>query len=213
MFTGLIQLLGRHAGLARSAGGWRLNVAHPPWPEPLAIGESVAVQGVCLTVHPASPTRFEADLLDETLDRTAFRNLAVGAALNLERALRPMDRLGGHFVTGHVDETGRMLAVESRGRDQVVRVGCSARFARLTVLKGSVALDGVSLTVSGLADDAFEVNLIPHTWAATSLHERHAGDAVHLESDLLGKHVARLLGRDGHDGGVTLESLDAAGFV
>ncbi len=213
MFTGLIQLLGRHAGLARAAGGWRLNVVHPPWPDPLQTGESVAVQGVCLTVLPVSPTRFEADLLDETLDRTAFRDLTTDAVLNLERALRPIDRLGGHFVSGHVDETGRVLAVEPRSRDRVVRVGCSAPFARLTVLKGSVAVDGVSLTVSGLADDAFEVNLIPLTWAVTSLHERRPGDAVHLESDLLGKHVARLLGRTGDASGVTLEGLAAAGFV
>ncbi|MGI6496451.1 MAG: riboflavin synthase [Kiritimatiellia bacterium] len=214
MFTGLVQQTGRLLAVERAAqGGWSLSVRHGPWEEgPLETGESVAVQGVCLTVRPVAPDRFVADLLDETLDHTAFRNLAPEALVNLERALRPCDRLGGHFVTGHVDETGTLSSLVRRGRDTVFRVSCSARLSRQTVLKGSIALDGVSLTVSALGDDFFEVNLIPHTLAATSLRERRPGDRLNLESDLLGKYVGRMLGAPRGEGGLTMEKLLQAGF-
>ena len=221
MFTGLVQQTGTLLALERApGGGWRLTVRHAPWPDgALETGESVAVQGACLTVRPLAPDRFAADLLDETLDRTAFRSLPAGTAVNLERALRPCDRLGGHFVAGHVDETGVIAAISPRGRDKVFRVSCGARFSRQTVLKGSVALDGVSLTVSALGDDFFEVNLIPHTLAATSLRDRRPGDRVNLESDLLGKYVERMLSAPRAAAsaapastGLTLERLVQAGF-
>ena len=215
MFTGIIQQVGRLAALERASnGGWRLVVEHGPWSEgALELGESVAVQGVCLTVRPLDANRFSADLLDETLDKTAFRSLPPRAAVNLERALRPCDRLGGHFVAGHVDETGSIIAITPRGRDKVFRVSCSPLLSRQTVMKGSVAIDGTSLTVSGLGDTFLEVNLIPHTLAATSLRDRKPGDRVNLESDLLGKYVYRMLGRQGRqEGGLTLEALMEAGF-
>lgn len=212
MFTGLIQQVGTLKRLAPHAGGWSLTIAHAPWPEdPLVLGESVAVQGVCLTVARLGVQEFGADLLDETLSRTALGALEAGAGVNLERALRPADRLGGHIVAGHVDETGRLEAIEPRGRDWRVRVRCSAAAARQTVLKGSIALDGISLTVAALGDDWFEVHIIPHTWQATSLPQRKAGDRVNLETDILGKHVARLLGVPAA-GGLTLEKLQQAGF-
>lgn len=215
MFTGIIQQIGRLTAIERASnGGWSLIVEHAPWEEgALQLGESVAVQGVCLTVRPLDENRFAADLLDETLDKTAFRGLPPRAAVNLERALRPCDRLGGHFVAGHVDETGRILAITPRGRDKVFRVSCSPRLSRQTVLKGSIAIDGTSLTVSALGDDFLEVNLIPHTLAATSLRDRKPGDSVNLESDLLGKYVERMLGASKpSEGGLTLESLLQAGF-
>ncbi len=213
MFTGLVQKTGTLSGLSRNAGGWRLAVACEPWADdPYALGESIAVQGACLTVVGFSPSGFEVDVLDETLRRTAFQRLRKGSRLNLERALRLGDRMGGHIVSGHIDETGALLSIEDAGRDYELRIGCSKAFARQCVMKGSVALDGVSLTISALADDSFSVNIIPHTWEATSLRDLAAGDPVNLESDIIGKYVARQLGA-GAAGGVTEDFLRKAGFL
>lgn len=213
MFTGLVQKVGILKRLARSQGGWALTVAHEPWGDSLVLGESVAVQGACLTVTAAGAGDFTADLLDETLQRTALRGLGEGCRVNLERALALGDRLGGHIVSGHVDEVGSLAAVEERGRDSAWRVACSAGLARQTVLKGSVAIDGVSLTVSGLCDDWLEVNLIPTTLRETSLCARKVGDALNLESDILGKYVARLLGRENRRCEVTEQMLAENGFL
>ena len=212
MFTGLVQRVGVLRRLARSGGGWSLEITHEPWPDKLVTGESVAVQGACLTVTSESEGVFRADVLDETLSRTALRNLGSGARVNLERALAVGDRLGGHFVSGHIDEQGVLGGIEPRGRDAVWRVRCSREMALMTVLKGSVALDGVSLTVSGLGEDWFEVNLIPHTLAVTSLGDRRTGDKLNVEGDVLGKYVARILGARGSVA-VTEEMLAENGFV
>ena len=212
MFTGLVQKVGVLKRLFRNGDGWSLTLAHEPWPDALELGESVAVQGACLTVTSVGDGVFTADLLDETLRRTALREMGGGARVNLERALAMGDRLGGHIVSGHVDECGTLAAVEDRGRDVAWRVGCSAGLARQTVMKGSVTIDGVSLTVSGLGDDWLEVNLIPHTLSATSLGDRRVGDALNLEGDWLGKYVARLLGKETR-GGVTEQLLAENGFV
>jgi len=212
MFTGLVQKIGVLKRLARSQGGWSLAIAHAPWPDALVLGESVAVQGACLTVTQVGAGVFTADLLDETMECTALQKLSEGERVNLERALALGDRLGGHIVSGHVDETGTLSAIEDRGRDVALRVSCSMTLARQTVLKGSVAIDGVSLTVSGLGDDWLEVNLIPTTLRETSLCDRRIGDAVNLESDILGKYVARLLGKESR-GGVTEQMLAENGFI
>jgi riboflavin synthase len=219
MFTGLIQQAGVLRGLSRVGGGWRLAVQFEPWPEPLVIGESMAVQGACLTVVKAAVNAFSADLLDETLERTALGQLRTGGRVNLERALRLGDRLGGHFVSGHIDETGRILRISRHGRDIALTVACSQDLARLTVRKGSIAIDGVSLTVVDLDDNSLSVEIIPHTWKVTSLGDRQVGDHVNLEADLIGKHVARLLGGDrvdnaaGERGGVSEALLQKAGFL
>ncbi len=212
MFTGLVQKVGTLKRLTRSQGGWSLTLAHEPWKDALVLGESVAVQGACLTVTAVGAGFFTADLLDETLRLTALRQLVEGARVNLERALAVGDRLGGHMVSGHVDEAGTLVAIEERGRDFAWRVACSAELARQTVIKGSIAIDGVSLTVTGVGDDWIEVHLIPHTLKETSLCDRNVGDAVNLESDLIGKHVARLLGRAGRQG-VTEQMLAENGFL
>ena len=212
MFTGLVQKVGMLKRLERSGDGWSLTIAHAPWPDALVLGESVAVQGACLTVTSMGDGTFTADLLDETLQRTALRRRGEGARVNLERALAVGDRLGGHIVSGHVDECGTLDAVENRGRDFAWRIACSPELARQTVMKGSVAIDGVSLTVSGLGDDWVEVNLIPHTLGATSLCDRRIGDEVNLEGDILGKYVARLLGRETRRG-LTEQMLTENGFV
>ena len=211
MFTGLVEKTGTIRKLFRQAGGWRLDVSCAPWPDdPVSLGESIAVQGVCLTVAAPAADGFTADLLDETLRRSALGRLAPGARVNLERALRLGDRLGGHLVSGHVDETGVLVSVREAGRDFELTVACTQSFARQCVMKGSVALDGVSLTITGLTDDSVSVNVIPHTWRETSLGERRKGDLINLESDVIGKYVARHL--EMKAGGLTEESLRKAGF-
>ncbi len=213
MFTGLIQQCGTLRALNRPTGGAVLAIACAPWETPLIRGESVAVQGACLTVTRIRPDGFDADVLDETLACTALAALRPGDRLNLERALRAGDRLGGHFVTGHIDETGRFLSRTPRGRDAVLRIASSRDFALRTVQKGSVALDGVSLTVSALGADWFEVNIIPTTLADTSLADRRPGDPVNLESDLIGKYTARFCGLPAAPGSLSEEHLAAAGFL
>lgn len=196
MFTGLVQRVGTLTHLARQGGGATLQVqVKDLWTEPLVLGESIAVQGVCLTVARILGDGFVADVLDETLACTALGKLRVGARVNVERALAVGDRLGGHIVQGHVDAVGCVVSMRPRGRDFVLRVSGSGEVLRHVVYKGSIAIDGVSLTVSALSDAEawFEVNLIPTTLQETSLAERKPGDPVNLEADVLGKYVARLL--------------------
>ena len=195
MFTGLVQARGRWLGLAGRGGGAVARIGCAAWPDgALGPGESVAVQGCCLTVAAVRPDGFDADVLDETLRATALGDLPAGAAVNLERALRPTDRLGGHLVLGHVDAAARLEAVERVGRDRRLRLRCGPAEARYVVYKGSVALDGTSLTVSAVPEPGlFEVNVIPTTWRETSLSERRPGDRVNLETDVLARYVEALL--------------------
>lgn len=204
MFTGLIEQVGSIQSIVPRGTGRLVTVAMKPWADALVVGESIAVNGTCLSVTAYGDDWFTADMLEETLRLTA---LAVGR-VNLERAVAVGSRLGGHIVTGHVDEVGELVGKVPRGADFVYRVRCSQLFARRTVLKGSVTLDGVSLTVSGLGDDWFEVNLIPETCRATTLGALQVGAKMNLESDILGKYVARLLGQDVR--GLTLEGIEKA---
>ncbi len=211
MFTGLVEKTGIVKKLWRHAGGWRLAVACDPWADdPLVLGESVAVQGVCLTVAALDAGGFTADLLDETLRRSSLGRLAPGSRVNLERALRLGDRLGGHIVSGHIDETGALASVRDAGRDYELVFACTKSFARQCVMKGSIAIDGVSLTITGLTDDSVAVNVIPHTWRETSLGGLKKGDVVNLEADVIGKYVARQMGAG--TSGLTEETLRKAGF-
>lgn len=214
MFTGLVETTGTLAGRIRRDGGWRIAVsASFPSGDPPVLGESIAVQGVCLTVDGLSGSGFECDLLDETIRRTTLGALPAGARVNLERAMKAGGRFGGHIVQGHVDRTGAVAAVEPAGRDIELRVSCGADFARLCVEKGSVAIDGTSLTIAAVGGDWFSVAVIPHTLEATSLSSLKPGDAVNLEADVVGKYVARLLGAaGGHAEGLTEEKLRKAGY-
>lgn len=212
MFTGLIERKGILESRRKNNGGWTLRIKCEMWKDDLVeLGESIAVQGTCLTVTEIFPDGFTADLLDETLRRTALGDLALGASVNLERALRFGDRLGGHIVSGHVDETGRLLSIAMEGRDRVLTVSCSREFSLQCVMKGSVTLNGVSLTITGLTDTSVSVNIIPHTWQETSLQELDAGSPVNLEADIIGKFIARRM--EAQKSEVTEETLIKAGFI
>jgi riboflavin synthase len=193
MFSGLITQTGKVTEQRATGNGAVLTVSHGVWDTPVEEGESIAVQGVCLTVTGIEGGRFRCDVLEETLNRSNLGRLAVGSAVNLERALRLGDRLGGHLVSGHIDGVGVVERVAARGRDHVLAVAVEAALARDMVLKGSVAVDGVSLTISALEAGRVEVNLAPFTWTHTTLGGARAGDRVNIETDMIGKYVRRHL--------------------
>lgn len=216
MFTGLVQKKGIFEGFSGASSASVIKINCTPWPgDPLIKGESVAVQGACLTVVSPSEEGFTADVLAETLRCTGLGSLRKGDAVNLERALRPIDRLGGHIVTGHIDGTGTIRSIVRAGRDYVLRIACKKEEAPYIARKGSIAVDGVSLTISVVpSPELFEVSIIPTTWEETSLGVRAVGDLVNLEVDVIARYVERLA-RVGVDGGgkkLTFDLLLGAGF-
>lgn len=213
MFTGLIQRMGTLRSLERVGEGGRINISHEPWGDPLEMGESVAVNGTCLTVVGFDDTSFACDVLDETLQRTSLGGKDPGALLNLERALRVSDRLGGHIVAGHVDGTGTVSAVRQLDRDRIIEVSCSEELLLEMVVKGSITCDGVSLTISGLSGNSFDVNVIPHTWNETALSQLTAGAVVNIETDIIAKHVRRFLGAGSGESSISMDKLRDAGFM
>jgi len=213
MFTGIIQQVGRLAALQRRGGAGRLTVTAGGWDPPLTLGESIAVEGVCLTVAAAAGREIRFDVLEETLAKTTLGRKPAGADVNLERAVRAGDFLGGHLVSGHVDGVGTLRALGRTGADRVLEIACDRELLRGVVAKGSIAVNGISLTVVELRADGFTVHIIPHTWEHTSLAGARAGDAVNLETDLIGKYVARYLEGRAAGGDLTLDKLRAAGFV
>ena len=200
MFTGIIQGIGRLAKREARGGDVRFTFTTGtlPWLDSgiddVLAGESIAVNGVCLTVVAFDAGSFQADASTETLALTTLGALPVGAALNLERAMRPSDRLGGHLVSGHVDGVGRVLSVHDDARAQRWRFAAPAPLLKYVAKKGSICVDGVSLTVNAVDGEGFEVALIPHTVAHTRFAETAVGDAVNLEIDLVARYVERLLG-------------------
>lgn len=190
MFTGLVEDLGAVGGVRELAAGRRLRIDAGFGGE-LALGDSVAVNGVCLTVVEFDASGFEAEVSPETLRVTNLEDLRPGAPVNLERPLRPADRLGGHFVQGHVDGVGRIADVERQTDFWWVGVGFPAELGRWIVAKGSIAVDGISLTVAALEADRFAAQIVPHTWRRTNLHARRVGEAVNVECDIIGKYAAR----------------------
>ena len=197
MFTGLIEGVGRLAAREMRGGDARLRIdaGTLPWGAgaDVRMGESISVNGTCLTVVAFDDTGFEADASNETLGLTTLGELDVGRALNLERAMRPTDRLGGHLVSGHVDGVGSVVHAWADGRAQRWVFEAPASLRRYIAAKGSICVDGVSLTVNAVDDSGFEVALVPHTIAHTAFGETRAGDAVNLEVDLLARYVERLL--------------------
>jgi riboflavin synthase len=198
MFTGIVEEIGRIRAVEPSGDGVRVTVHAPETVSDAAHGDSIAVSGVCLTVVDRGDDWFTADVMRQTLDMSTLAGIATDRPVNLERATAAHGRLGGHIVQGHVDGTGEVLDVRPGAQWRVLRIGMPAALAPLVVDKGSVAVDGVSLTVSAVspadaAEPWFEVSLIPETLTATTLGERAAGDRVNLETDILARHVQRLL--------------------
>jgi len=198
MFTGIVTHRGRLASRCQDTPetGARIRISCPQEAAPGRVGDSVAVQGVCLTavriLDVVEEAAFEADLSPETLRRTTAAAWSPGQALNLERPLRVGDELGGHFVSGHVDAAGDILSIEPEGDGRRFCIQAPAHLAHLIAEKGSVAVDGVSLTVAAVEGNRFEASLIPHTLAVTTLGAARTGDRVNLEADPVARHVARL---------------------
>jgi len=193
MFTGLVEELGRIEKVARNNKALRLTINAKRVVEGISLGDSIAVNGTCLTVVEFGNTWFTAEAMPETVERTMLGRLKAGDLVNLERTLRIGDRLGGHIVTGHIDGTGRIEALAREDNAVVVKVSAAPEILRYVVKKGSIAIDGISLTVVDLGDDWFTVSTIPHTRGVTTLGLKREGDLVNLETDIIGKYVERLL--------------------
>jgi riboflavin synthase len=195
MFTGIVEELGTVESIEDQGDAVRLTVAADLVLEGTQLGDSISVNGCCLTVAQMGERRWTADLMKETLDKTSLGGLAVGDTVNLERAVTVEKRLGGHIVQGHVDGVGRILDRRPSEHWEVVEVSLPAHIAHYLVDKGSITVDGVSLTVVEAGDDRFTVSLIPETLSRTTLGSRQPGDAVNLEADVIAKHVEKLLAK------------------
>jgi riboflavin synthase len=216
MFTGLVEGVGEVLRV-QPKGPDAVLIIKPPWPLAEAVlGESVAINGVCLTVTGTGGGGFSLDVSAESLSRTTLGKLKAGDKVNLERALKLGDRLGGHLVSGHVDCVGHITAKEKLGDSVRFTVSIPPEHLRFVVEKGSVALEGISLTVNQVDAAGFSLNIIPHTMAGTTLQLAAKGDSVNIETDMIGKYVARLLNRDeppsGGPQGLTREHLAQLGF-
>ena len=212
MFTGIIQAQGTISAIERTGGDVRLSVRSTGLPfSSYEIGESIAVNGACLTATALRNDGFDTDVSVETLTVTALANLAVGASVNLEPSLGLGDRLGGHLVSGHVDCVGTIVSVSNDARSIRLGVQIPAEFARYVARKGSVCVDGVSLTINEVSGNTFDLNIIPHTAETTTIGDYAVGSTVNIEVDLLARYVERLLAKD--QSGMSMEFLEAHGYV
>lgn len=221
MFTGIIESIGKITNLEREQEAVRVTVAVGAIAEDVALGDSVSVNGVCLTVTQIAPPEVTFDAVYETMRVTTLGTLQIGDPVNLERSLPVGGRLGGHIVQGHVDGTGRIASIRPIGNSYFLYVDAAPELMRYVVTKGSVAVDGISLTVAESEDRTFAVSIIPHTWEHTNLNEKRAGDSVNIECDILGKYVEKMLGGYGlgtsetprSRGGVDMDLLARSGYV
>jgi riboflavin synthase len=217
MFTGIIEELGRVRSVEKRGEGARLVVEARTVMEGTQEGDSIAVNGVCLTAIDLSADSFSADGSAETLQRSTLGRLRSGSVVNLERAVTPATRLGGHIVQGHVDARGRFLGATEHGGSWTIRIAYPQEMARYLVFKGSVSVEGISLTVAVLADDYFEIAVIPKTWNVTNLSHLRANDEVNLEADIIAKYVERILTiapqiRTENQSSLTMEKLAELGY-
>jgi riboflavin synthase len=214
MFTGLIETVGELVSIERRGASGSLTVKTLLPMEEIPIGASIAVNGACLTVVRKGGGTVTFDISPETIDRTGFKTLKAGAPLNMERAMRLSDRLDGHLVSGHVDCVATVIERRELAGNIVFSFRFPAAFAKYIAAKGSVAIDGISLTVNTVGADTFSVNIIPHTAAQTTLMGKRVGDEVNIETDLLCRYLERLLaGREARQEGLTLELLAKNGFL
>lgn len=193
MFTGIVEETGKIIYFREAAEAWELSISAQLTLLGLAVGDSMAVNGCCLTVVACDDRSMRFQLLGETVRLTSFQSLREGAKVNLERSLRFDGKVGGHFVSGHIDTLGQVMVFEPRGKDVYLRMRIPGEFSRYLVYKGSIALEGISLTVAEAEGDEFAVWLIPHTLEVTNLLEKKVGDWLNLEFDLLAKYVEKLL--------------------
>jgi len=193
MFTGLIEELGTVKGIRSQSSGMRLSIAGKTVLDGMKTGDSIAVNGACLTVVEMSHSLFGADVSKETLIKTTLGRLRVGDRVNLERAMRPADRLGGHLVAGHVDAVGVIRTIERTGEASLFTFEAPPEVSRYLIYKGSIAIDGISLTVNEVQGGRFTVTIIPHTARQTTLGFKKVGDPVNLESDMIGKYVEKFV--------------------
>jgi len=198
MFTGIIEELGSLRLVEKRGEDARIVIEARTVTEDSRAGDSIAVNGVCLTALDLQPDSFAADVSKETLLRSTLGTLSKGSPVNLERAVTPATRLGGHIVQGHVDARGRFLSVESHGESWTVRIAYPKEIARYLVFKGSVTVEGISLTIAALADDYFEIAVIPKTWEVTNFSHLKPGEEVNLEADVIAHYVERILTTSGN---------------
>ncbi len=215
MFTGIIEELGEISSLEKHTKGARIKISAKIVTVDSNEGDSIAVNGVCLTALDITANSFAADVSQETLDRSTIGDLKIGSRVNLERAVTPSTRLGGHIVQGHVDGRGEFLQAVREGDFWTVKIGFPKEIGQYLVYKGSISVEGISLTISNLTDDYFEIAVIPKTWELTNLSALKKGDAVNLEVDIIAKYVERIMlyGRDKKQEEITIEKLQKLGFV
>ena len=213
MFTGIIEETGSVARVLQGGTSGEIRIKASYVLEGTKLGDSIAVNGVCLTVTGLYDDGFTADVMPETLRRSNLGMLGSGDKVNLERAMAADGRFGGHIVSGHIDGTGDIVSLRNEGNAVWVRIRAKEEILGLIVEKGSITIDGISLTVATLASDYFEVSIIPHTGAQTTLLTKKPGNKVNLENDIIGKYVQRLLGKSTGNGGVTADFLAEHGFI
>ena len=217
MFTGIIEETGKVEAVAKGSNSAVITIAAVKVLEDTKIGDSIAVNGVCLTVTSISGRKFSADVMAETLRRSSLGSLKHGSMVNLERAMAANGRFGGHIVSGHIDGTGVIRSLTREENAIWVSIGTSPQILHLIVEKGSICIDGISLTVAKVEEEGFQVSVIPHTGEETTLLEKVPGDSVNLENDVIGKYVERLLGlgkseEEKKESGITMEFLQEFGF-
>ena len=215
MFTGIIEEVGKIASFEKHSGGAKIKIFAKIVTENTNEGDSIAVNGVCLTALEIKPDSFSADVSQETLNRSTLGNLKNNSIVNLERAVTPATRLGGHIVQGHVDARGKFLSAKQDGDFWTVRIGFPKEIGQYLVYKGSISVEGISLTIADLADDFFEIAVIPKTWELTNLSSLKPNDTVNLEADVIAKYVERILlyGKNENKTEITVEKLSKLGFV
>ncbi|WP_085833805.1 riboflavin synthase [Clostridium merdae] len=212
MFTGIIEEVGKIQSIRKGASSAMLSIQASDIMQDIHLGDSIAVNGVCLTVTSISSNSFTADVMHETLNRSSLGNLRIGSSVNLERAMAANGRFGGHIVSGHIDGTGVVSGIHKDDNAVWYTIKTPLPVLRYIIEKGSIAIDGISLTVASVNKDSFRVSIIPHTASLTTLSNLRVGDSVNLENDCIGKYVERLMGKERQNNHITAGFLAEHGF-
>ncbi len=205
MFTGIIEEVGKLKSVKSTAGGLSIEVEAKKVLEDSKLGDSIAINGICLTITDLKSDSFDFDVSQETINRTNIKDLKVGSFVNLERALRPIDRMGGHIVQGHVDTVGKISAIIQKGEHWEFKITFPSEYRKYVIEKGSIAIDGISLTINEIVNNNISLNIIPHTIQNTNLQYRKIGDNVNIEFDIIGKYVLNIMKYGKNEG--NLENL------